>query len=511
MKIERARREKTHTLTSISGASGSGKTYSAILYARGLVGHDGLVGFIDTENKRSRFYADVAGGFDVIDLDPPFTPERYIEAIRAFEAAGYGAIVIDSISHEWEGTGGILEQADAIESRTKKAGLHCWKGPKASHKKLMNQILQTKAHLIFCCRVKEKVEQVRTNGKTEIVSAGDVPVQEKSFIYEMSVSVMLASGSHLPTLYKCPGDLQTAFPEGQKITVETGAGVRRWSEQGEDIDREFAVARAAGVAAANEGTAGLKEWWASLDKPMQFKMKGLKESFKSIAGAKDMIDKATDEAGRQNEVGSFEDRFAGARSSQSPQDKPEGFDRSFIDGELRGAPETATVEETASANESGPHAGSETWDGAAVDGETGRTTGEGGGAQTTPNRAEPPVEHDTKGGAQDEVDPDAPAAEHEDAIARSPMKLISYARAMFLVAGGDGDAEKKLDRLEKTQERWRPELKDNLDNADLKKAQSIFKSAQAVATDKADLDAACGHFSGLLGCHASEIMPKGGE
>ncbi|MCV9910019.1 ATP-binding protein [Brucella sp. HL-2] len=103
MKIERAVREKTFTLTSIAGPSGSGKTYSALLYARGLVGQEGKIGFIDTENKRSRFYADVAGGFDVIDLDPPFTSSRYIQAIKAFEKAGYTAIIIDSISHEWEG------------------------------------------------------------------------------------------------------------------------------------------------------------------------------------------------------------------------------------------------------------------------------------------------------------------------------------------------------------------------------------------------------------------------
>ncbi|MDE0922524.1 hypothetical protein [Aurantimonas coralicida] len=206
---------------------------------------------------------------------------------------------------------------------------------------------------------------------------------------------------------------------------------------------------------------------------------------------------------------SLADRMAAAKATGATQDKPEGFDRSFIEGELRGAPETATPEETASADEIGTHAGSETWDGAPVDGETGRAAEPDTlGSNSPESEANSP-----ETGEQDtgDVDPDAPAAEHEDAVARSPMKLVSYARAMFLVAGGDGDAEKKLDRLEKTQERWRPELKDNLDEAYLKKAQSIFKSAQAVATDKADLDAACDHFSGLLGCQASEIMPKGGQ
>lgn len=338
MKIERAVREKTFTLTSIAGPSGSGKTYSAILYARGLVGPEGKIGFIDTENKRSRFYAEVGGGFDVIDLDPPFTAHRYVEAIRAFEDAGYRAIIIDSISHEWEGTGGVLEQADAIEQATKRSGLHCWAKPKAGHKKLMNELLQTRAHLIFCCRVKEKVVQVKgQNGKTEIVNEGFVVVQEKMFIYEMTVSMMLAEGTHVPIIQKCPGDLEAAFPAGKKITTNVGLSVAQWSDQGVAVDQELEASKREGLLAANKGMAALLEWWKGLG-PRKTKLEGMKDTFKSIASASDQLKADINEAGG----GDPSDRLAAAKAANGERgaDTQEGFSLGHVTDTLGRKPST---------------------------------------------------------------------------------------------------------------------------------------------------------------------------
>ncbi len=335
MKIERAVREKTYTLTSIAGPSGSGKTYSALLYARGLVGPDGKIGFIDTENKRSRFYADVAGGFDVIDLDPPFTSGRYIEAIKAFEKAGYTAIVVDSISHEWEGSGGVLEQAEAIEERTKRAGLHCWQKPKAGHKKLMNELLQTRAHLIFCCRVKEKVVQAKgRDGKTEIINEGFVVVQEKSFIYEMTVSMMLEEGTHVPLLQKCPGDLLNAFPQGSRITTQIGNAVSQWSNEGRAVDTEVEDAKREGLLIANQGVAPLTQWWSALTPAKKKVLESFKDTLKSIASAHDQMLADQMDAGG----GDIADRIAAARKAAGDApDGEEGFSRAFVRQQTRGA------------------------------------------------------------------------------------------------------------------------------------------------------------------------------
>lgn len=336
MKIERAVREKTYTLTSIAGPSGSGKTYSALLYARGLVGPNGKIGFIDTENKRSRFYADVAGGFDVIDLDPPFTSGRYIEAIKAFEKAGYTAIVVDSISHEWEGSGGVLEQAEAIEERTKRAGLHCWQKPKAGHKKLMNELLQTRAHLIFCCRVKEKVVQAKgRDGKTEIINEGFVVVQEKSFIYEMTVSMMLEEGTHVPTLQKCPGDLLSAFPQGSRITTQIGNAVSQWSNEGRAVDTEVEDAKREGLLIANQGVAPLTQWWSALTPAKKKVLESFKDTLKSIASAHDQMLADQMDAGGGGDIS---ERIAAARrNAGEPTDGDEGFSREFVRQQTRGA------------------------------------------------------------------------------------------------------------------------------------------------------------------------------
>lgn len=335
MKIERAVREKTYTLTSIAGPSGSGKTYSALLYARGLVGPEGKIGFIDTENKRSRFYADVAGGFDVIDLDPPFTSGRYIEAIKAFEKAGYPAIVVDSISHEWEGSGGVLEQAEAIEERTKRAGLHCWQKPKAGHKKLMNELLQTRAHLIFCCRVKEKVVQAKgRDGKTEIINEGFVVVQEKSFIYEMTVSMMLEEGTHVPLLQKCPGDLLSAFPQGSRVTTQIGTTVSQWANEGRAIDTDLEDAKREGLMIANQGVAPLTQWWAALTPAKKKVLESFKDTLKSIASAHDQMLADQMDAGG----GDITDRIAAARKAAGDTtDGQEGFNRDFVRQQTQGA------------------------------------------------------------------------------------------------------------------------------------------------------------------------------
>lgn len=387
MKIERAVREKTFTLTSIAGPSGSGKTYSAILYARGLVGPTGKIGFIDTENKRSRFYADVAGGFDVIDLDPPFTSQRYIEAIKAFEDAGYKAIIIDSISHEWEGSGGVLEQADAIEQATKRAGLHCWAKPKAAHKKLMNELLQTRAHLIFCCRVKEKVVQAKVNGKTEIVNEGFVVVQEKAFIYEMTVSMMLAEGSHIPTIQKCPGDLEFAFPVDKTLTSDVGATVAKWSDQGVAIDQDLEAAKREGLLAANSGTQALMTWWKGLGS-RQAKLEGMKDTFKSIANAADQLKSDIHDAGG----GDLRERLAFAQG----QGTQEGFDPSFVARETEQATSGHAIEQEqqspadpSTADDKAAEAGSDLQSSAADNTASSDAADQAGGDEAPPPVSEP--------------------------------------------------------------------------------------------------------------------------
>lgn len=257
--IKKAVREQTHALISMSGPSGCGKTYSALLVALGLAGEDGKIGFIDTEAKRSRHYAELAD-FDVIDLAPPFTPARYIENIKKFEEAGYAVLIIDSTSHEWEGTGGVMEMAEG------KNGLHAWNDPKAKHRKLMNHILQSQMHIIFCCRAREKMAQVYNvkKGKDDIVSQGIQPVVEKNFIFEMTVSMVLDEKTKIPELTKCPEKLLHAFPAGMMLSEETGKAIAAWANEGKAPDLKFEAMAREGREQANKGKVALREWYKFL-------------------------------------------------------------------------------------------------------------------------------------------------------------------------------------------------------------------------------------------------------
>ena len=90
----------------IVGPSGSGKTFSALLCAFGLTNDWSKIAVIDTENHSADLYSHL-GNYSVLNLSKPFSPERYVEAIDVCEKAGMKVIIIDSITQEWDGQGGI--------------------------------------------------------------------------------------------------------------------------------------------------------------------------------------------------------------------------------------------------------------------------------------------------------------------------------------------------------------------------------------------------------------------
>jgi len=119
LEFKPAVRENVALLIGFDGASGSGKTFTALEVATGLAeaigaaqGRPGRIFGIDTERGRMLHYADDFT-FMYGAIDPPFTPESYGAAIAAAERGGADVIVIDSFSHEWEGEGGVREMADA--------------------------------------------------------------------------------------------------------------------------------------------------------------------------------------------------------------------------------------------------------------------------------------------------------------------------------------------------------------------------------------------------------------
>lgn len=281
---QRASRKGTYCLIGLTGQSGSGKTMSAILMARGLVGSNGKIALLDTENGRGSVFAGLTA-YDIDELWPPFAPSCYSSKVREAEKASYDCLIIDSGSHEWEGEGGVLEMAEA----TGKQGLQKWLKPKTEHKKFINTVLQSRMHVILCLRGKEKLAQVRNQrtGKDEIVSMGIVPIQEERVLFEMTVSLIMSEENQTPTIRKCPYDLVAAFPEGRRINEKTGEAIAEWLGGVPAVDHDAEELKRAAREQAKGGSEKMREYWAALTKEQRETLKPTLPDLQSAAKAAD--------------------------------------------------------------------------------------------------------------------------------------------------------------------------------------------------------------------------------
>lgn len=269
--LKPAKKTAVPPLIGLWGKSGSGKTYSAILLARGLVGAGGKIAVIDTENGRAKFYSDIAGGWEHLDLQPPFSSEKYTAAFKFCEEQGAKVIVVDSISHAWEGDGGVLDQADEIGGN----GLAKWKRPKFAYKKMMNSLLRSPIPVIFCIRAKDGVKQVGRGKEAEIVSIGEVPISEKSFIFEMTIDLNMTKDGHynLEKSKAVPEALRKVIAHGGRVGIDMGAALAEWSGTGAAIDPETIKLRRDGAEAAIGGVATFTAWGKSLTAEQREKVK----------------------------------------------------------------------------------------------------------------------------------------------------------------------------------------------------------------------------------------------
>lgn len=276
-KIEDAEREGARLVLGIAGISGSGKTYSALQVAWGLANYDSSkVGLLCTENRRGRLYADIlvdsqgkVHKFKVGDLTPPFSPERYREAIQAFVDAGVEVLVIDSVSHEWEGQGGCEDIAHTGNPRNPK-----WNEAKREHKSFMNAMLQSPVHIIACMRAREKVKLEKRGDKTEYVPQGVMAIQEKNFTFELTASLMMWSGGHQREILKCPEELVPIFGKAGEwaegyLTHEHGKRLRDWVDGGKHLDPEVQRARDGLQVACEQGMDALVKAWTALPAKMK--------------------------------------------------------------------------------------------------------------------------------------------------------------------------------------------------------------------------------------------------
>jgi hypothetical protein len=235
--IRKARRSATKLRLLLTGPSGSGKTYGGLLVAKGLGSKRTIV--IDTEQGSSDLY-DRLHDFDVIDVAPPFTPEAYIEAIDAAEAAGADVIIIDSISHEWNGRGGCLELVDEIaRAKFKGNSWSAWSELTPRHRAFIDRMLRSSAHIIATGRAKTETAQVDDHGRKKVVKLGMKLESRDGAEYEFTTVLDLVHDGHFAVASKDRTGIFSADPK--PITVETGKAFADWLAGGAAIATEPGV------------------------------------------------------------------------------------------------------------------------------------------------------------------------------------------------------------------------------------------------------------------------------
>ena len=231
MLLTKATRKKSKLRLNISGPAGSGKTYSALLMAKGLIGSWDKIAVIDTENGSASLYSHL-GDFNTIDLQPPYTPERYNEAIDACISGGIECIIIDSSSHEWSGTGGCIEINEKLaQSKFKGNTWSAWSQTTPRHDIFVNKVLQAPVHIITCTR--SKMETVMTDDK-KVKKLGMKDIQREGWEYELTVSLNIDRDTHMAMASK---DRTNLF-EGKDpfvITEKTGKAILKWCETGVEV------------------------------------------------------------------------------------------------------------------------------------------------------------------------------------------------------------------------------------------------------------------------------------
>jgi len=219
----KANRKRAKLRLGISGPSGSGKTFSSLLIARGL---GEKIAMIDTEHRSGELYDDITN-YDVCTIEAPFTPDKYTEAIKAAESAGYGTIIIDSLSHAWAGEGGLLDLQGKIVDSGKGNSYTAWRFVTPKHNALVEAMLQSKCHIIATMRSKMAYALQQNGNKSEVVKVGMEPIQRDGTEYEFTICFNIAI-DHTASASKD----RTRLFDGQffKITPETGTKLKTWLE-----------------------------------------------------------------------------------------------------------------------------------------------------------------------------------------------------------------------------------------------------------------------------------------
>jgi len=228
MELRQAQRKQAKIKMALQGASGTGKTYSALLLASGITEYN-KIAVIDTENHSADLYAHL-GDYNVLQLSKPFTPERYIKAIEICEQAGMEVIIIDSITHEWDGSGGILDLHGNMAGNS----FANWSKITPRHNAFVQKILESGCHIISTIRTKTDYTLTDKNGKMVPEKVGLKGIQRDGIDFEFTI-VFDLDIKHNAVASKDRTGLFMDKPESV-ITPEYGKRILQWCDAGVGID-----------------------------------------------------------------------------------------------------------------------------------------------------------------------------------------------------------------------------------------------------------------------------------
>ena len=228
MKLRKAERKHAKIRLALQGPSGSGKTYSALLLAYGITGSWEKIAVIDSENRSADLYASL-GEYKVLPLEQPFTPERYVEAIHTCESENVEVIIIDSISHEWEGQGGIL----AIHGNMPGNSFTNWNKVTPRHNAFVQSMLQSPSHIIGTIRSKQDYVLSEKNGKQVPEKVGLKGITRDGMDYEFTI-VLDIDLNHNAKATKDRTNIFIDQPEF-KISSAIGEQILKWCAMGTSL------------------------------------------------------------------------------------------------------------------------------------------------------------------------------------------------------------------------------------------------------------------------------------
>lgn len=267
--IVRAQRSQARLRLGLTGPSGGGKTWSSLLVAKGIVESllaagmpgtiEGKIGLIDTERKSAQLYSHLVP-FDCIEMEAPYSVDRYLAALRQFEKAGYLVVIIDQVTHAWSGVGGLLEVAERASKGQGGNTFNAWATATPEYQRFVDGLLSSACHLICTMRQKTKWELTeKQNASGRMVKSptriGLAPEMRAGFEYEFTTLLGLSVEGNVAT---CLKDRSQVFGEigascgrldeswGRRLTawLTTGAVLTEDPDLGPPLERMQAVALA---------------------------------------------------------------------------------------------------------------------------------------------------------------------------------------------------------------------------------------------------------------------------